>query len=249
MLPPVLRVVAELGALRGLLSTQGALQDYGEDGTGSPVLLIPGFLAGDRSLQPLARRLAAAGYRPCPAGMPRNIDCSETATARLSDRLDRIASDHGQPVPIVGHSRGGMLAQVLARRHPDLVSAVVTIAAPRSEPLALHPALLASALSLAAAGSAGVRGVIRYSCAFGGCCAAFRRDLAAPVRPSMPHLNVYSRRDGVVDWRACRDPAHPDVEVTSTHCGMAEDRVTLHVVTDFLGTVAARRPAPLVLAA
>jgi pimeloyl-ACP methyl ester carboxylesterase len=143
-----------------------------------------------------------------------------------------------------------MLAEVLARRHPEQVAAVVTIAAPRREPLALHPALLASALSLAVAGSAGVRGLIRYSCAFGGCCEAFRRDLAAPVADGVPHLNVYSRRDGVVDWRACHDPARHCVEVTSTHCGMAEDRVTLHVVAEFLDSLrpADRRP-PLALAA
>jgi pimeloyl-ACP methyl ester carboxylesterase len=245
---PATRVAAELGALRGLLGAgaRGALRDYAPGLTGAPVLLVPGFLAGDRSLQPLAQRLAGAGYRPMPAGMDRNIDCSETATARLSDRLEEIVADHGGAVPVVGHSRGGMLAQVLARRRPELVSAVVTIAAPRREPLAMHPALLASALSLAAAGSAGVRGVIRYSCAFGRCCEAFREDLAAPIATSMPHLGVYSRRDGLVDWRACLDPAQGNVEVNSTHCGMAGDRVTGHVVAGFLATARCPpRPAAL----
>src|SRR4051812_24526872 len=161
MLTSASRLVAELAALRGLLSAgaHGALRDYAPEATGTAVLLVPGFLAGDRSLQPLAQRLASAGYRPCPAGIHRNIDCSETATARLSERLAQIVTEQGRPVPVIGHSRGGMLARVLARRHPDLVSAVATIAAPRREPLALHPALLASTLSLAAAGSVGVRGV------------------------------------------------------------------------------------------
>jgi pimeloyl-ACP methyl ester carboxylesterase len=235
LLAPATRLAAELGALRGLWR-QGALGEYGSDATGVPVLLIPGFLAGDGSLLPLARRLTDAGYRPVPAGIRRNIDCSEITTARLSDRLEAIVADHGRAVPVVGHSRGGMFAKVLARRRPDLVSAVVTIAAPRRDPLAMHPALLASALSLAAAGSAGVRGVIRYSCAFGRCCEAFREDLAAPITSSFPHLDVYSRRDALVDWRACLDPARRHVEVDSTHCGMAGHRVTAHVVADFLAT-------------
>jgi len=247
MLPSVSRVAAELGALRGLLGTgaHDALQAYVAESTGTPVLLIPGFLAGDRSLQPMARRLAVSGYRPCPAGIERNIDCSESASRRLAERLEAIVGDHGRPVPVIGHSRGGMLALVLARRRPELVSAVVTIAAPRREPLALHPALLASTLSLAAAGSAGVRGVIRYSCAFGRCCEAFRSDLAAPVAANLPYLNVYSRRDGIVDWRACHDPLQDGIEVTSTHCGMAEDPVTLHVVADFLETAHAQSQAGL----
>ena len=34
---------------------------------------------------------------------------------------------------------------------------------------------------------------------------------------------VYSRRDGIVDWRACVDPLAVPVEVTTSHCGMAFD--------------------------
>ncbi len=41
---------------------------------------------------------------------------------------------------------------------------------------------------------------------------------------------IYSRRDGIVDWRACVDPAARAVEVTASHVGMAVDpRVIAHV--------------------
>ena len=230
MLRSASRVVAELGAVRGLLTARGALEAYGGAGDGPPVLLIPGFLAGDQSLQPLARRLAEAGYRPLPAGIQCNIDCSELAVARLAERLRRL----GGPATLIGHSRGGMLAQVLARRHPELVAGVVAIGTPRRAPLALHPAVLAPALSLGVAGSIGVRGLIRYSCAFGRCCEAFRTDLAAPVAAALPYLSIYSRRDGIVDWRACLDPGGRHVEIHSTHCGMAQDHVTAHLVLEFL---------------
>jgi pimeloyl-ACP methyl ester carboxylesterase len=229
------RGVAELGAVRGLLGVQGALDAFATPGEGPPVLLIPGFLAGDQSLEPLARRLSEAGYHPHPAGMQRNVDCSERAVTRLADRLREL----GRPAALIGHSRGGMLAHVLARRHPELVAGVLTIAAPRRSPLALHPVVLAPALSLGVAGSLGIDGLVRYSCAVGRCCRAFRRDLAAPVAPRMPYLAVYSRRDGLVDWRACQDPAGRHVEVHSSHCGMAEDRVTLHVAVEFLDGLAA----------
>ena len=32
---------------------------------------------------------------------------------------------------------------------------------------------------------------------------------------------IYSRSDGIVDWRACQDPDAELVEVSSSHCGMA----------------------------
>ncbi len=34
---------------------------------------------------------------------------------------------------------------------------------------------------------------------------------------------IYSRRDGIVDWRACVDPLAAPVEVTASHLGMALD--------------------------
>ena len=34
---------------------------------------------------------------------------------------------------------------------------------------------------------------------------------------------IYSRRDGIVDWRACIDPLARAVEVTASHTGMAFD--------------------------
>src|SRR6185436_15293800 len=78
--------VAELGAVRGLIGARGALEAFATAGDGPPVLLVPGFLAGDQSMEPLARRLSAAGYHPHPAGMQRNVDCSERAVTRLADR-------------------------------------------------------------------------------------------------------------------------------------------------------------------
>ncbi len=42
---------------------------------------------------------------------------------------------------------------------------------------------------------------------------------------------IYSKRDGIVDWRACVDPeAHP-VEVTASHVGMALDPRVIDEVT------------------
>ena len=48
---------------------------------------------------------------------------------RLMHRLECAAAAHGGPVAIVGHSRRGLLARVLARRRPDLVSGVIALAA------------------------------------------------------------------------------------------------------------------------
>jgi triacylglycerol lipase len=214
--------------------TGNALDRYPRVGDGAPVLLVPGFLAGDRALEPLAGHLADVGYEPHPARIAHNVNCSEATTAHLTARLEQIAATHDQPVAIVGHSRGGMLARVLARRRPELVSGVITLASPYRDPLALNAWLLAHALALAGAGTVGIPGCVRLSCAAGACCAAFRDDLAAAVPVGVEYLALYSRRDGVVDWRACLDPAGRHTEVHTSHCGMAADRVAWHVIDQAL---------------
>ena len=73
-----------------------------------------------------------------------------------------------------------------------------------------------------------------------------------PLPPEVAFTAVYSRRDGIVDWRACVDPAAEHVEVRSSHCGMAVDPAAIDAVVAALrgrlsvegpATPAAARPA------
>jgi len=47
-------------------------------------------------------------------------------------------------------------------------------------------------------------------------------------------VSVYSKSDGVVDWHSCLDPKAEQVEVRSTHCGMAVHPDVYRVVADSL---------------
>ena len=97
------------------------------DGGGQPVLLVPGFLAGDDSLRIMARLLKGTGHRPSRAGIRVNVACSGTALDRLEARLEEISRRHDSRVAVIGHSRGGSFAKVLAHRRPDLVSGLITL--------------------------------------------------------------------------------------------------------------------------
>ena len=103
------------------------------------MLLIPGFLAGDGSLSMMAGWLKRAGYRPSRAGIVSNVNCAGNLMPRLEERLERLVSEQGQKAAIVGQSRGGTLAKVLAHRRPDLVTGVVALGSPQIDPLAVHP--------------------------------------------------------------------------------------------------------------
>lgn len=190
------------------------------DGGRQPVLLIPGFLAGDPSLTTMTKWLRRTGHHTRKAGIRLNVACSGAAVSRLEERLEEFAAARG-PVTIIGQSRGGTFAKALAVRRPDLVSGIVTVGAPVVAPLAVHPLVRVQVLALGALGTLGAPGFFKHSCLAGDCCSRFSEELAGSVPDGVGYVALYSRSDGIVSWRSCLDPAADEhVEVRASHCGM-----------------------------
>jgi triacylglycerol lipase len=215
------------------------------DGRGRPVLLIPGFLAGDGSLGMMAGWLKRAGYRPSRAGMRANVDCSGATAVRLEERLEDLVAAQGRRAVIVGQSRGGTIARVLGGRRPDLVCGVVALGSPQLDPLAIHPLVRLQVEAVARLGSLGVPGLFKRSCLEDDCCASFWAELAEPLPDAVGFVSVYSKTDGIVDWRSCLDPNGELVEVDTSHCGMAVSPAAWRAVADALvGFESAERRRP-----
>ena len=217
------------------------------DGRGRPVLLIPGFLAGDGSLSMMAGWLKRTGYRPSRAGIVSNVNCAGVLLPRLEQRLERLVDLQGKRAAVVGQSRGGTLAKVLARRRPDLVSGVVALGSPQVDPLAVHPLVRLQVEAVSRLGSLGAPGLFKRSCINGDCCSSFWEDLAGPLAAGIPLVSVYSKSDGVVDWHSCLDPDATElVEIRASHCGMAVSAAAWRAVADALESFreaeARRRP-------
>jgi len=181
-------------------------------GLGRPVLLIPGFLAGDWTLRTPFQWLRRMGYRPRMAGVAFNVMYSEVMLRPLIDSLTALHKRTGARVSLVGHSRGGVLATVLAHRKPELVEQVITLGSPLQDPFDVHP------LTMAGVRAAHFYNVVRY-----GHPASvemrFLRDLAAT--PKVPTTSIYSRSDGVVNWKACLRSDVNAIEVKGSHVGLA----------------------------
>ena len=135
-----------------------------------------------------------------------------------------LAAEAGEPVFLIGQSRGGALARSLAVRNPQAVSGLVMLGSPVGDGLAVSPQVLRTVRWVATLGDLGLPGVFSSTCKDGACCAAFRAELAAPLGADVRATAVYSRSDGIVDWRACVDPHAEAVEVDSSHCGMSVNR-------------------------
>ncbi|GAA2142304.1 hypothetical protein GCM10009844_13300 [Nocardioides koreensis] len=196
-----------------------------------PVILVPGFLAGDGTLGVMSRTLRSAGFRTYRSEIRANVGCTLSAAAQLESRLESIVLRRGSRVQIVGHSLGGMLARGLAVRRPDLVSGIITMGSPMLAPGAHHISLTASVGVLVRLSRAGVPGLMAEECVAGECAQRSFDETQQPVREDVSFTAIYSKRDGIVDWRACIDPLAESIEVPTTHIGMALDpRVIDHVV-------------------
>ena len=208
-------------------------------GRNDPVILVPGFLAGDGTLRFMAGALRRNGFRTYRSHIHANVGCTLNAAAQLEGRLESIAQRRGGRVQIVGHSLGGMLARGLAVRRPDLISGVVTLGSPMLAPGAHHASLARSVEVLVRLSRAGVPGLMSEDCVAGACARQSFEESRRPMPATVAFTAVYSRRDGIVDWRACVDPLAVPVEVSTSHIGMAIDpRVIDHVVAALSGSLA-----------
>jgi pimeloyl-ACP methyl ester carboxylesterase len=208
-----------------------------------PVMLIPGFLTGDAQLAALGSWLRRCGHSTHRSGIRLNVDCSAAATKRLEERLEQFVGRQGEPAVLIGQSRGGLFARVLAVRRPDLVTSVVTLGSPTRNPFAVHPLVWGQGVAIAGLAALGVPGLASRHCRSGACCSDFMEDLRASPPRGVELLSVHSRGDGIVDWRACVDPGAENVEVRSTHCGMAVNAQVYELLHDRLHRPSRRAPA------
>jgi pimeloyl-ACP methyl ester carboxylesterase len=209
-------------------------------GDGSSVLLIPGYLGGDRSLAPLAAWLGRLGYAPERAAIT-NVNCVTRTIEKLIPRLQTITEAQGDRAIVVGYSLGGVVARLLATRHPELVRGVVTLGAPLQDVSAVHPIVCVNVRLLSVLGDLGVPGLLTRRCLSGACCAESRRLLRGPLPKGVEFVSLYSRSDGIVDWRACLAPGAAHVEVNSSHIGMPVNAAVYRALAERLPDLGERR--------
>jgi|SRR5829696_3862254 len=194
-------------------------------GDGAPVLLIPGFLAGESSLSVMQGWLGRLGYDGAGSGMIANVDCSDRAADRLERRLLALHARTGRRVALVGHSRGGHFAKALAHRHPDVVSSAVSLGAGLDEPFDISVPTKAAVAAFRTLYAHTSDRIAANGC-FTDCCRCrFVGDFGGAFPAGVPLTSIYSRGDGVVRWQSCVVGYARCVEVSGSHVGLAFNRL------------------------
>jgi triacylglycerol lipase len=204
-------------------------------GDGSGVVIIPGFLGTDLYLMELHAWLGRIGYRPYFSGIGINAECPNLLVQRnLNHTIKKALAETGRRIHLIGHSLGGVIARSVAGQRPRDVASVITLASPfrgtATSRAVLHAA---DAIRLRILQEHGRR--VLPDCYTGRCTCNFVDSLKRDIPDSMFETAIYTRDDGIVDWRYCmtRNP-EVDFEVPGTHIGMAFNPAAYAIVAERL---------------
>jgi len=119
--PHLLHSAIELRALLelALLPWSWPLLMSAPRGDGHPVLLLPGFMAGETSLWALKLYLTTRGYDVDTWGLGRNVGFRTKHAQALEQRIRHRHHASGRKVSLVGWSLGGVFAVYGAHQAPN----------------------------------------------------------------------------------------------------------------------------------
>lgn len=213
--PSLPLLLAETPGVLKLHFGWAAARSRDDVGGGRPVLVLPGFLANDRSTRMLRAGLTEAGFVAYGWGLGRNRGITAQTLDRITTLADRIALDDPRPLTVVGWSLGGLIAREFAKRAPGRIARVVTLGSPFSGDMRANNAWRL------------------YEWVAGHPVDAPPIDCRLGEKPPVETIALWSRRDGVVSYRSARGERHEvdrAIEVGCSHLGFATDRRAIEAV-------------------
>jgi pimeloyl-ACP methyl ester carboxylesterase len=174
-------------------------------GRGEPVMVLPGYGAGDGSTAVLKTYLRLLGYRASGWHLGRNSGNVPDLMPRVMKRVLSMHRRTRHRVRLIGWSLGGFIAREAARERPDIIDQVITL----GTPVVGGPkyTILAERLRRRGVDLDAMEAEI-----------ASRNETIIRTRVTA----LYSRQDAVVAWQACIDRNCKNiehVEVQTTHMG------------------------------
>ena len=198
------------------------------------ILLIPGFGSGDWTFTTMSRWLQQIGYRTYLSGINVNVGCPQRKVERMLGRVEEIAKDEGGRIVIVGHSLGGLVGCALARNRPDLVRHVIAIGSPlRDGWQAVSPEVRPALFAIHTFFQKFIEAP--QGCGTERCTCDFSEESRGTRLPSSVRFtSIYSRHDGVVDWKFATTENGDCYEVDGLHTDLVVNVEVYRILSNVL---------------
>lgn len=214
-------------------------------GNGLPVLLLPGYMAGDDSMSWLRNILSDAGFDAHTWGLGQNkgfqddpgLEHVDAMAENIIEQVRRISQENGgRKVALVGQSLGGLYSRETAARYPDEIDRVITLGSPTIHPYISddqNSFVIKLASRKAEAGArfsiTGKNGFLHWGARY----------------PQLPCIAIWSPIDAVVFSQSSRIPDYivqlaqgpairENVRLVCSHSGMAFNEAVVLAVADRL---------------
>ncbi|MDP2606807.1 MAG: alpha/beta fold hydrolase [Deltaproteobacteria bacterium] len=199
-------------------------------GHGEPVLVLPGYGAGDGSTAILKTYLRLLGYRVSGWHLGRSSGNVPDLLPRVLRRILSMSRKSQQPVRVIGWSFGGYLAREAARERPEAIHQVITLGTP----------VIGGPKYTVAASAFYRRGVDLDAM-------AAEIETRNKILLRTPVTAIYSRGDAFVAWEACIDHHGSNVEhveVRTTHMGFGFSPQVFKIIAQRLANEVQVGPNP-----
>ncbi|MFN3197497.1 MAG: esterase/lipase family protein [Bradymonadia bacterium] len=183
------------------------------------VLVIPGLGTGDSATLPLRWRLKGLGYGVRGWGLGLNRGMRPHVVQHLMRTLHALHDASG-PVSIVGWSLGGIFAREMARKAPEQVRQVISLGSP-----------------FGGSNGTNIERLVQLVTGKGFSPQDDRKRTRLLTPPPVPSTAIYSKTDGLVDWRECvecQTPLTDNIGIYSSHGGLCGHPLAHFAIADRL---------------
>jgi pimeloyl-ACP methyl ester carboxylesterase len=171
------------------------------------------------------------GYKAYFSGIGMNAECPNLLIQhKLTQTIEKAYKETGRKIHLVGHSLGGVIARAAAHQMPDRIASVITLGSP-FRGVSVHQSILRAAQFVRGQILERHGDAVLPACYTAGCTCNFLESLVVKLPKSVGETAVFTKSDGIVDWKVCRT-GNPEVdfEVSATHIGLAFNPIVFDVV-------------------
>jgi len=217
-------------------------------GDGRLVVVIPGLFGNDLYLEPLRYWLRHIGYSPVSSSLWVNAGCLLRLQEQVLAQVVRLMNGKPDPIVLIGHSRGGVLARAIAGRLRGQVSHLVELGSPVSafrqavETGQIYNSSMGEVRTSIARASRFALRVLDPDCRFPSCGCEFVQNVAHPLDASTSLLSIYSPADEVAPPNTIEASEGERREVAGGHGSLAFNAAVYRLLGDFLAQKAERPP-------